>query len=352
MSAERNINDTELLTAYIDGQLTAEERSALEARLQTDAELSRQLALLHATVDLIKGLPQLTAPHDFRLTRQMVRSGAGDRRIYIFSVLSAAAAIVLLFVGFGLLTMNSSYAPPSVFSNVVGNLAADGDGEGVALLPTDMIFATQAPSTVLPRTGYFAEPEQAQSAPYVQGENAFQQAQEAQATLRLESPTGAPPPLPQGAAPADETDTELDDYTGTAIEQLGTTDERGRVTEQTEAQGGAPVSGLTLDALPQTTQEEAAVAAIAQEPSVQLSDTPLPTPLPTATALPTETPSGTPTNTPAPTPHTSAPTLTPVPIQAPSAPVFGLGTIGVILIIVALVLLAASALVLVTRRRR
>ncbi len=67
-----NGNDLELLSAYLDGALTASERADLEARLQTDASLRRELERLRATKALIGSLPTLSPPRDLRLTRAMV----------------------------------------------------------------------------------------------------------------------------------------------------------------------------------------------------------------------------------------------------------------------------------------
>ena len=49
MSAERNFTDQdyELLSAYLDGALTPNERTALETQLQTDDGLRQELESLH-----------------------------------------------------------------------------------------------------------------------------------------------------------------------------------------------------------------------------------------------------------------------------------------------------------------
>lgn len=60
--------DYELLSAYLDDALEADERAALEARLETDAALRRELAALRQTVALIRALPTLKAPRNFTLT--------------------------------------------------------------------------------------------------------------------------------------------------------------------------------------------------------------------------------------------------------------------------------------------
>src|SRR5688500_16254364 len=100
MSSQRPVNDQDLerLSAYLDGELSAGERSALETRLQTDADLRRELSLLRQTVALIQTAAPYKAPRDFTLTPEMVR--ARQPRVLLFpatalvSTLSAVAAIV------------------------------------------------------------------------------------------------------------------------------------------------------------------------------------------------------------------------------------------------------------------
>src|SRR3954470_15331892 len=105
-----NGNDLELLSAYLDGALSEAERTALEARLQTDAELRRELARLRATVDLIKTMPTLSSPRPLTLTPRMVRR-PNILTSAAFSALSAAAAIILLVIGAALFTQPPSAAP-------------------------------------------------------------------------------------------------------------------------------------------------------------------------------------------------------------------------------------------------
>ena len=112
-----NGNDLELLSAYLDDALNAKERAALETRLQTDADLRRELARLRATVDLVKSLPTLSAPRDFTLTPRMVRRPSMVTSVLTsatFSALSAAAAVILLLVGGLLFTQRGQNASPAL----------------------------------------------------------------------------------------------------------------------------------------------------------------------------------------------------------------------------------------------
>jgi anti-sigma factor RsiW len=328
MSAERNIDDTELLSAYIDGQMTTEERLALEARLQTDTELRRQLALLRATVDLIKNLPPLAVPRDFRLTRAMVNRGLGNRRIYTFSLLSAAAAVVLLVVGFGLLTAQLASSPTrGVFSNTVSNPVHDGDQQGIAQLPIDTLLDRQPLTTIPPTTGYFAAGEEpAENAAETESEIAMDAAQQAQATTLPVSPGRTPTSATIIVAPAMASTAEIADISGTTNEEYTSTDQRLRDTQQAEPLSEAPVSAPPFEPAAQPTQ--GAAGALAFQPSLQPpTSTPFPTTLPTETPKPTETPSRTPTNTQMPT-STPAATMTPVPPLVRSTPMVSTGTTG------------------------
>ena len=57
----------ELLSAYVDGEVTAEEAREVEELLASSEEARRELAELQATVDLVRGLPDLDLPRSFAL---------------------------------------------------------------------------------------------------------------------------------------------------------------------------------------------------------------------------------------------------------------------------------------------
>ena len=57
----------ELLSAYVDGEVTAEEAREVEDLLETSENARRELAELQATVDLVRGLPELEPPRSFAL---------------------------------------------------------------------------------------------------------------------------------------------------------------------------------------------------------------------------------------------------------------------------------------------
>jgi|GEM_PF-1179334 len=154
MSAGRNLNDNEyeLLSAYLDGRLTDTERRELEARLQADADLRRELAAINRTIQLIHQLPTLKAPRSFALTPAMVLSGETRAPVpkprsrllifpttFAFSALSAAAAMLLFVLGTGLLLTNfgvSSMPPQNTASQLTNQTS-------IAALPSQTITMTE-----------------------------------------------------------------------------------------------------------------------------------------------------------------------------------------------------------------
>lgn len=59
--------DSDLLSAYIDQQLSASERASLEQRLEQEPELRLALEELRATVEVLRALPPVTPPRSFTL---------------------------------------------------------------------------------------------------------------------------------------------------------------------------------------------------------------------------------------------------------------------------------------------
>ena len=57
----------ELLSAYVDGELTAHESREVEENLAASEDARNELAALQATVDLVRQLPQLDTPRSFAL---------------------------------------------------------------------------------------------------------------------------------------------------------------------------------------------------------------------------------------------------------------------------------------------
>lgn len=108
-----NERDYELLSSYIDGELSASERMALESRLDAEDDLRRELASLRQTVALVHQLPKLKAPRNFTLEHSLVNvHPLPFPMTATFSALSAAAAVLLIvFGGYLLAFSGNSFAP-------------------------------------------------------------------------------------------------------------------------------------------------------------------------------------------------------------------------------------------------
>ena len=136
---ERGRRD-ELLSAYVDGELSAEERNALEARLSQDSELRAELRAMHRTVSLMRELPEVEAPRNFILTESMTGRQAAEQRTrqprrraaWVAPLLTLATTVVsLLFVVV-----------------LVGDLLLPGTG-GMMSAPAPLEEADEAPAVAL-----------------------------------------------------------------------------------------------------------------------------------------------------------------------------------------------------------
>jgi anti-sigma factor RsiW len=118
-----NEQDIELLSAYLDGELSDSEREQLEQRLQAEPDLRRELESLRQLVALVRTVPMLKAPRDFTLTPAMVGQTPTRRTLSLapyITLLSAAAAFVLIAVGaLSLLNMSSQALPVPLASEAM-----------------------------------------------------------------------------------------------------------------------------------------------------------------------------------------------------------------------------------------
>lgn len=99
--------DDELLSAYVDGELTAAERAAVEARLQADPSARELVAEIKVLSSTLRSLPRLAATEDVRSAvlgqvtdKQPVtlpQYRPGPLRRLVWPALAIAAALVLMF---------------------------------------------------------------------------------------------------------------------------------------------------------------------------------------------------------------------------------------------------------------
>lgn len=166
------------LSAYLDGQLRSDQQAALEADLERDPELQRQVEALRRTAALVQALPLREAPRNYLLTPSMVKApekqSARPPRWSNFLVMRLATAL---------------------------SAAAFVVAVGLQINPTRM-FLTSAPAPLQDR-GVVLQEEVAQSseAPMMVAEAPVEATEEAAAKMVEES---LPEALPEMGAPAPE----------------------------------------------------------------------------------------------------------------------------------------------------
>jgi hypothetical protein len=90
--------DLELLSAYLDGELSARQADRLRRRLLVDPAMRRELESLRATRELLRGLPPVRAPRNFTLSPEMVRRPLLARLFPALGLATAVATVALAVV--------------------------------------------------------------------------------------------------------------------------------------------------------------------------------------------------------------------------------------------------------------
>lgn len=290
MATNPNLTDQdyELLSAYLDNQLTEAERTALEARLQAEPDLRRELASLRQTRALVHQLPLLKAPRDFTLDASFARIPR-TRRILAFpaafSALSAAAAIVLFLFGGYFLTRSSFQAAPlsSRPAQVAQIPTLDIVTEQVDAISAAPAAADSAPDEAVEEAAPDAQSEAAEPPPFAEllpygtdspPADAFtQEAMEDEAAGEAEA--DAPPSVMRAFEPTIE---------ATLTEPDTIVDPREQLLPPTRLPPAAGADAPEQTTMMQAATEEAANSAmstIAEPPPTVTPEPPLPTPAPT-----------------------------------------------------------------------
>lgn len=134
--------DLELLSSYLDGQLSPSDSARLEARLGRDPELRSVLRDLRGARSLLRQLPMRKAPRNFTLTPKMVGKNPPLPRAYPAFRFTTALATLLLFISFGLnfLRPQLASAPPAF------GMGGGGDTFSAESAVTEAPAATEAPA--------------------------------------------------------------------------------------------------------------------------------------------------------------------------------------------------------------
>lgn len=92
------MTDLELLSAYLDNQLSPKDRAQIESRLKTDSRLQRTLAELRSIKTQLHGLPTVKPLRSFTLKPETLRSRSTFNWIPILNLSTAVAAILFAAV--------------------------------------------------------------------------------------------------------------------------------------------------------------------------------------------------------------------------------------------------------------
>ncbi len=146
-----NSRDIELLSSYLDGQLSPSASAHLESRLLTDRELRSVLRDLRSTRSALRQLPMRKAPRNFTLTPKMVGKNPPLPRAYPAFRFTTALATILLFVTFGLNFLRPQLAAaPRAFGMGGGGSNETFSAQAPAAAATQAPAAIEAPATQAP----------------------------------------------------------------------------------------------------------------------------------------------------------------------------------------------------------
>ncbi len=193
--------DTELLSSYLDGQLSPSESARLESRLSSDANLRSVLNDLREARGVLRQLPARKAPRNFTLTRQMVGLKPPLPRAYPTFRFATALATLLLVVTFAVNALGpslkySAAAPAPAYG--LGGAPCQACGGGGAA--ESLNAATEAP-TELPAVQAPAATELPPAAQSIVMPTATPALAAADSTRQSE--TATPKEAPTEAAPLD-----------------------------------------------------------------------------------------------------------------------------------------------------
>ncbi len=116
MFNKQEMKDLELLSAYLDNQLSPEAEGRLKIRLAKDEELQQALEDLRNTRYVLRNTPKVKRPRNFVLSLEMVkqqRFAWGMRSISRF--VSAGAMLILVMVFAGQLFFSGTLGPVTVY---------------------------------------------------------------------------------------------------------------------------------------------------------------------------------------------------------------------------------------------
>ncbi len=100
MTSRISPEDWEILSAYLDGQVSAKEREKLKQKLETEPELQHALEDLQRTKMVLRSAPRRRVPHNFTLSPSMIPQRKPFFRLVPTLSFASAMAVILLVLTF------------------------------------------------------------------------------------------------------------------------------------------------------------------------------------------------------------------------------------------------------------
>ena len=150
--------DVELLSAYLDGQLSSSDSARLETRLKSEPELVSVMDDLRTARGYLRQLPQRRAPRNFTLTRKMVGQNPPLPRAYPVFRFTTALATLLFFLTYGLNVLAPQFTSQPIYGMGGGgaeveSYAAEAPAAAATEAPAEPQLSNPvAPDTTLDRT--------------------------------------------------------------------------------------------------------------------------------------------------------------------------------------------------------
>jgi hypothetical protein len=116
MNAQMTPRDWQLLSEYLDGQLSPRDRNKLEQRMVTQPELRDGLEELKQLRSVLRSVPRRKVPHNFTLTRAMVEKPAASRWTSWIPALSLSSAMATFLLIVSMLTRMPGGMPAAMVS--------------------------------------------------------------------------------------------------------------------------------------------------------------------------------------------------------------------------------------------
>ncbi len=301
MNNQMTPHDYELISAYLDNQLSDKDRALFEYRLKANPELRKELDEINRTRQLIHSLPKLRAPRNYYVKTSAVPVRHTPRLAPVFGIVSAISSILLALVIFAS-TLFKSPLPVAMAPAAAPKMQST----EVVLQEAQRSPSLSEPTTDAPPAVMMTAPLQASPSPFVPPTEASPSQAASPTTIFLYAypPTSTPQVVSiMGVEQNEINRQQCEDYYGSEAYPTLT------------SPYDCPTPTATFSATPTPTDTPTPTSPLLM--GIQASTptyTETPTETPTATATPTATPTETPTATPTPS-FTPPPTETPPPSE-------------------------------------